>query len=176
MSYEPEEYVPRQRFNTAKTTVPGVFLIIIGILNALVAVYLLFIGFQVMNTPAADLERVISAQQRKQLQEMEKAGYTMEQIKQIVAGVYFGLGGVGAVAGLLILLGGVSLVTLRAYGLGITGAILAMIPCISPLACILVGVGIGIWALVVLLSADVRSVFGRGSSRRREADAGPDAG
>ncbi len=48
---------------------------------------------------------------------------------------------------------------MKSYALALCGAISAAIPCISATACCGLGEGIGIWALVVLLSPDVKSVF-----------------
>jgi hypothetical protein len=62
-------------------------------------------------------------------------------------------------AGALIAFGGVHMLRLRSFGLAITGSILAMVPCLTCLGCCGVGEGIGIWALVILLSADVKALF-----------------
>ena len=61
------------------------------------------------------------------------------------------------VLGVLIILGGVKMKQLRSYGLAMTATILAMIPCTSP--CCVLGLPIGIWALVVLNNAEVKSAF-----------------
>lgn len=45
----------------------------------------------------------------------------------------------------------------RSYGWAMTAAILALVPCTSP--CCLVGVPIGIWALVVLMRPEVKSAL-----------------
>jgi hypothetical protein len=46
---------------------------------------------------------------------------------------------------------------LRSWGLALTVSILAMIPCISP--CCLIGLPIGIWAIVVLVRPEVKAAF-----------------
>jgi len=46
---------------------------------------------------------------------------------------------------------------LENYGLAMTASILAMIPCLSP--CCLIGLPIGIWAVVVLSKPEVKSAF-----------------
>ena len=46
---------------------------------------------------------------------------------------------------------------LESYGWAMTASILALAPCISP--CCLVGLPIGIWALVVLAKPEVKSAF-----------------
>jgi hypothetical protein len=45
---------------------------------------------------------------------------------------------------------------LKSYGLAMTSSILAMIPCH---VCCMVGLPIGIWALIVLLKPEVKSAF-----------------
>jgi hypothetical protein len=46
---------------------------------------------------------------------------------------------------------------LESYGLAMAASIIAMIPCVSP--CCLLGLPIGIWALVVLMKPEVKSAF-----------------
>jgi hypothetical protein len=57
----------------------------------------------------------------------------------------------------VILLGGMKMKKLESYGLAMTVSIIAMIPCLSP--CCLIGLPIGIWALVVLSKPEVKSAF-----------------
>jgi hypothetical protein len=52
--------------------------------------------------------------------------------------------------------GGFSLMQLRSYGLAMTGAIIALVPCS---ACWLLGLPFGIWALVTLNKPDVKRAF-----------------
>jgi hypothetical protein len=65
--------------------------------------------------------------------------------------------GIGIVVCLLILFGALRMQKLANYGLALTAAIVAMVPCISP--CCLIGLPIGIWALVVLGKPEVKSQF-----------------
>jgi hypothetical protein len=57
----------------------------------------------------------------------------------------------------LILFGAMKMKKLESYGLAMTASIIAMIPCFSP--CCLIGLPIGIWALVVLAKPEVKSAF-----------------
>src|ERR1035437_5623001 len=73
-------------------------------------------------------------------------------------------GTIGVVSGIigilvsgLILFGGIKMQKLESYGLAMTVSIIAMIPCFSP--CCLIGLPIGIWALVVLSQPEVKSAF-----------------
>ncbi|MEY2428203.1 MAG: hypothetical protein QOJ40_1088, partial [Verrucomicrobiota bacterium] len=61
-----------------------------------------------------------------------------------------------AVSG-LILFGGLKMKKLESHGLAMGASIIAMIPCISP--CCLVGLPIGIWAVVVLSKPEVKGAF-----------------
>jgi hypothetical protein len=87
---------------------------------------------------------------------------TMPQNNQALANMFSGgLGVVSAIIGLLvsglIFYGALKMKKLESQGLAMTASILAMIPCISP--CCLIGLPIGIWAVVVLLKPEVKSAF-----------------
>lgn len=60
---------------------------------------------------------------------------------------------------LLTLVGGLQMLRLRSYPLAWAAAIIAIIPCFSP--CCLLGMPLGVWAIVVLSDPAVRSGFGR---------------
>ena len=56
-----------------------------------------------------------------------------------------------------ILFGALKMKKLESYGLAMAASIIAMIPCFSP--CCLLGLPIGIWAVVVLSKPEVKSAF-----------------
>jgi len=64
---------------------------------------------------------------------------------------------IGILVSGLIFLGATKMKKLESYGLAMAATIIAMIPCFSP--CCLLGLPIGIWALVVLLKPEVKSAF-----------------
>ena len=73
-------------------------------------------------------------------------------------------GAVGVVSGIigllvsgLIFFGALKMKKLESHGLAMTASIVAMIPCISP--CCLIGLPIGIWAVVVLSKPEVKNAF-----------------
>lgn len=73
-------------------------------------------------------------------------------------------GTIGVVSGIiaillsgLVLFGALKMKKLENYGLAMAASIIAMIPCFSP--CCLLGLPIGIWALVVLSKPEVKSAF-----------------
>lgn len=65
---------------------------------------------------------------------------------------------IGLVLSALVAYGARQMQTLRSFGWSVTAAVLALIPCTSP--CCVLGVPIGIWALVVLYRPEVRAAFG----------------
>lgn len=69
----------------------------------------------------------------------------------------FTLSGVSLLVGLFILYAGVQMSRLRSRELCLVASVLAMIPCISP--CCLVGLPMGVWALVTLNRPEVRAAF-----------------
>jgi len=64
---------------------------------------------------------------------------------------------VGLLVSGLILFGGLNMRKLENYGLAMTASVVSMIPCVSP--CCLIGLPIGIWALVVLSKPEVKGAF-----------------
>lgn len=124
---------------------PGIGLIVAGALNILIGlarlVLSLFMGAIMGTMPAA-------------------SGQDAE-IQKIIA---MASGTVGIVVGLVVLImggltifAGIKMRKLESYGLCMTGAILALIPCTFP--CCVVGLPIGIWAIVVLSKNEVKSQF-----------------
>ncbi|HZI33647.1 MAG TPA: DUF4339 domain-containing protein [Candidatus Binatia bacterium] len=63
----------------------------------------------------------------------------------------------GLVLSVLILMGAIKMQSLRSYEFCVTAAILAMLPCLTP--CCIIGLPIGLWALLVLMKPEVKSQF-----------------
>jgi predicted Ser/Thr protein kinase len=74
-----------------------------------------------------------------------------------------------ALPGLLMFLAGWKLIRMRSYGIAVTGSVLAVLPLHVGF---LIGLPMGIWALVMLARPDVQEAFGRG----RPAAAGQGGG
>jgi len=62
----------------------------------------------------------------------------------------------------LVLWSGLQMRQLKGRGLAIAGAILGMIPCFTGCCCV-IGLPVGIWALVVLMNAEVKAAFDAGA-------------
>jgi len=63
---------------------------------------------------------------------------------------------VGIAVGAVIIFGALKMRKLQNYNLAMTAAILAMVPCS---ACCIIGLGAGIWSLVVLMKPEVKAAF-----------------
>ena len=63
----------------------------------------------------------------------------------------------GILLSAVIFYGGLKMKRLENHGLAVASSILAIIPCTSP--CCLLGIPVGIWALVVLMKPEVKSAF-----------------
>ncbi len=82
--------------------------------------------------------------------------------REALASMFSGtIGIVFSIIGLLfspvILLGAIKMKNLENYGFAMAASIIAMVPCFSP--CCLLGLPIGIWAVVVLSKPEVKSAF-----------------
>jgi hypothetical protein len=61
------------------------------------------------------------------------------------------------IIGVVIIVGALKMMKLESYGLAMTSAVLIMLPCISP--CCLLGLPIGMWAIVALNNSNVKTSF-----------------
>ncbi|WNG55603.1 hypothetical protein F0U59_13110 [Archangium gephyra] len=73
-----------------------------------------------------------------------------------VIGILYSVVGVGL--GALIAFGGLQMTKFRMYGVAIAASIIAMVPCFSCCCCV-IGLPVGIWALVVLTRQEVKAAF-----------------
>jgi len=119
---------------------PAIALIVVAILNFL--------------TSAARLVWVLvfSAAAVSQMQGQPRWASSLVAGPLVIAG-----GIVGILVSGVILMGGLKMKKLENYSLAMAASIVAMIPCTSP--CCLVGIPIGIWALVVLSKPEVKNAF-----------------
>lgn len=72
-----------------------------------------------------------------------------------LAGAVIG-GIVGVLCDILVIVGAYNMQQMKSYGLALTGAIIATVPCCI---CLILGMPFGIWSLVVINSADVKPHF-----------------
>jgi len=166
---EQEFLSPAEERATARTSAPGIALIIVGVLNGLAALYLFVDGIVIMRSPD------VVQQQREKIHEAAQAqekGLSAEEKKQLESQLKFiedilpwmpqgiaASGGIGLLIAVLTVLGGAKMRALQSYGLCVASAVLTAIPCVSPMACCLLGEIAGVWALIVLTSGSVRAAF-----------------
>lgn len=141
----------------ARVRGPAIFLIVVGALNVLAGAYFLVNAFAIKSDPAgleAEAEKQWSPDQKDAIQKM---GWTTHGLVEISGNIFLWGGGLSVIVGVVGILGGIRMLSLRSYGIGVTGAIRTAIPLVSP--CCLIGQIAGIWALIVLLNGEVRSAF-----------------
>jgi hypothetical protein len=143
-----------------RTSVPGILLIILGVLNLLGGAYFVFNGIVAMTPMGKQMAKAQMEQMNpQQKQEMEKMGWSMDSLISGVGSGYAVVGGIGIVVAILTIVAGAMMRGLRGYVLAVICSILVCLPFISFPGCCLIGQIFGIWSLVVLLSPDVRSAF-----------------
>ncbi|MBY0231744.1 MAG: hypothetical protein K2W96_20855 [Gemmataceae bacterium] len=149
-----------------RAQLPGIFLIVLGVLNLVWVLAVGFYGFIFSSlTPErwAALVAQMPPEQRAQFDKMEadlaKQGMTFIGVMRAAGTFFLVTGGVALLASVFIIIGGVLMVQLRGFGFCVFAAILTAVPLVSGPACCCLGEAVGIWALVVLLSNDVRMAF-----------------
>jgi len=145
-----------------RLNLPSIFLIILSSLNIVLGGFCVFTGVQLLTMSPEQRQKQIELQ--KQInpsgeKNMKELGWSWEGMTQGSGIFYLVTGLLALLAAIITLIGAIRMRSLRGYGLAVFGAILACIPFVSICACCGVGEGIGIWALVVLLSRDVKSCF-----------------
>lgn len=174
MSFSPEENLDPAGSEGAaaaaqRLSIPGILLILVGILNLVGGLYGV-IG--VVRSARVTTEEFIKEQQAQvDLYERFLAPETVPKIHEylrdhgpelhqqtMIGGVIFTA--VVLALGVVPIVAGIRMRGLRGYGLALTGSILAACPCLT-LGCCCFGLGpvAGIWSLVVLSNAEVKSAF-----------------
>ena len=157
----------------AATSVPGLFLILNGLLGLLLAG--LSVPLVIQPELPIKFARDMVANQppgpdRQELeQKLDDAEREIQQNRgaaQIQNALQVGL---LAVCNLLAVLGGFAMRSLGSYGLSMTGAIVSIVPIVTGCCC--TGCPFGLWALVVLVRPEVKAGF----AAKRGAPASPDS-
>lgn len=163
----------------AKVQAPGFLLIIAGALNLLIGVLSFFTGTPLLNGP----EEQLKAEHKKTQDELTRWPEFAKTYKQQVAEAggpvkyYREMGRVlchvvapiVGFSGLLSMLGGIRMRSLRSWPMACLGALAMSIPFISVLSCCGLGLIVGLWCLILLMSSDVREGFRLNAQLDREA-------
>jgi hypothetical protein len=142
-----------------RVRLPAIFLIVVGALNLLAALCGFGLGAMFKSMPADQFDKMMQQQNPGQYADMKKQGWTVQDILNIYIYGGFGGGGIALIASLVTILGGVCMLSLKGYGFAVLASIVTAVPCVSPSACCVLGIVIGIWSVVVLMNADVRAAF-----------------
>ena len=134
---------------SGKVTPPAICLMVAGGLNILMSLYWIISGVNATLT---------SGQVAKELKGSPQVSADQFTSMMNAFGVGFVFWGVlGLLCAAITIFAGIKMKSLQSYNLVMAGTVLAMIPCTGP--CCLVSLPLGIWALVVLMSADVKAAF-----------------
>lgn len=135
-----------------KVKLPAVGLIVVGALGAASALL-------------GAVQGATNEQVDQLRQAFDQAGIdpgTTENLVSALAGGNLVISLLALAISALVLWSGLQMRQLKGRGLAIAGAILAMIPCFTGCCCV-IGLPVGIWALVVLMNAEVKAAFDAGA-------------
>jgi hypothetical protein len=163
MSFSPPPPDRTAQYARDRVFLPGLFLLIVGIINLLAGGYFLLSTAIVSRAEFhAQMVAEWEKQPPEQKERLKRAGYDKERFINLmdsILPIFMGGSAVATLFALVTLFGAIGMLRMRWRGLAITGSALAAIPCLSPLGCCLVGEGIGIWCMVVLFNSDVTAAF-----------------
>lgn len=135
-----------------KVKLPAVFMMIGAILNTLITagtsftygyIFLFEQEFAINTNP-------------QQFEDLERQGISAEAFLTGYAYFMFGFGIIAILMGLVIFFAGYRMMKVKNWGLAMTGAVLSLIPCQG---CCLLGIPIGIFAIMALADSDVKLGF-----------------
>ena len=147
-------------FARSKVAAPAIALLVEGILFVLFALW----GVVMAALSLAGLNPFVNSQREQFEQMQQQNGPGAEFLETMMKMSETMQGPLGLVLNLIpltiavvVIFGALRMKSLRSYGLALASAILGMIPCFSP--CCLVGLPIGVWAIVVLMDPTVKQSF-----------------
>ena len=137
------------RGNTGAIKAPGIALLVVGILDVLHGMFTIVSNILFPQQVAAAEIADAPPEAAKILNFMNESGPL----------VGIGFGALEIVLSGLMIFGAVKMMQRSSYGLAMAATVIAMIPCTGIMDCCLIEIGIGIWALVVLLQATTKPMF-----------------
>ena len=135
---------------------PAIILILVGLLNLLAGALATFVAVTAYNTPPEVIEAQNRQLQPQNMDKLKKQGISTQSVQTMGVAIYAVIGAVSILSGILILAGGVCMIALKMWGLGVTASVLAVI---SPGGCCVFGLAGDIWGLIALMTPNVRSAF-----------------
>jgi hypothetical protein len=160
---------PAESRAAERVKLPAIFLIVVGALNVLGALFCIFQGVKGMGQQEEihkgfeqGIQQELGKKTELSKQDKEQAEQMAKSMEKFVTGTPVAMliaGIIGLLAAGVTIFAGVRMMSLRSRGLAMLGSVLAALPCISIMGCCGVGEGIGIWSLIVLMSQDVKAAF-----------------
>jgi hypothetical protein len=151
-----------------RVQVPAIALIVVGIVNLILMLFQ--VGATVrtaLRTPQdiqkeaeenlEKMEQLFPGLQEAYKQQMKNESPEGLKTQALITNTILSV--LGLLAAFLSLFGGIRMRGLRSYALSVAGAISAAIPCLTCSGTCCFGEVIGLWALIVLLNAEVRAAF-----------------
>lgn len=147
-SAQPSQMVQRPSGSSNKLRAAGIAMLVVGGLG--IAVTLLHFVAGLFTDPQAQIDQFKGNEEmQKMVESMVEAGPIVRIILDLIWLVNSGL----------VLAAGYMMTKKSNFALAMVGAICAIVPCSPMDCCCLIEVGVGIWALVVLMQADVKAMF-----------------
>lgn len=145
-----------------KMELPGLMLLIVGVFNLLLSLFLLFGAIQSFRLSEEEMERRwelmsrVPGMNRVLEEDSNLTVKTLRRRSQIISTVWAVL---SVWAASMVLLAGIRMRAMRSFGLVVMGSFLAAVPFVSCTGCCGMGQLAGAWAIVVLLDPNVRLLF-----------------
>jgi hypothetical protein len=151
---------PDSGLAASKVSGPAIALIVVGVVYVLMALFGLANSTRMLMAGPGEVESQLTEEQRQQFEQLKSQGIDIMKIVQAGGGTMGLVFSIlhAAVAGAIIV-GAQKMKNLQSRGMAMTAAILAMIPCLTPSVCCILGLPMGIWALVTLNDPVVKSSF-----------------
>ena len=165
-----ENHERAAKFDEARKRVqtPGTILMVFGVISIFIAMSslgaALFGADQVYGWLWDKVTEMQQNQPQGQPNPMGPRDAYIQQSKiQGIAG-----GALSLICSFLIIIGASKMKQLSGYGLAMTGSILAIIPCTNSCCCL--SIPFGVWTLIILINADVKSAFSAAAARQASPD------
>jgi hypothetical protein len=139
---------------------PAIFLIVVGILNVLLSLYMILESLAVSSQADRFVVEFADAWNKRYPNQPPPTEVTADAVRTWSRTVLIAMV-IGALAAAVTIFAATQMLAARNYGLALFGAVLAAlpIPCVSCTGCCGLGEAIGIWAIVVLLNEQVKASF-----------------
>jgi hypothetical protein len=135
---------------------PGMALIVLGVMNALLGAMCLVDGLVLLPMSVDEFESQETRDDPNALDGLIEQGFSVDTIKLLSTSILLSVGATGLIAAIILLGGGTCMLMLKIYWLAFLAGFVAII---SPGGCFIFGLAGGVWSLVQLVKPEVRRAF-----------------